>query len=127
MESVIVPGLVCARAECATDAASEPTSSSRLEIIGCLRGGCSLRSTLRNLRGDGFAVIERVEEKLERAVRLRAERDLRSEQQHAALAGGHVSHRHAAIEVPLAPRPSAAQRSRAREPCDPAESEVGAE
>src|SRR6476661_1889456 len=60
-----------------------------------------------DLRGAG---IDAVEQELEGAVRLRAERDLGPEQEHLALAQRGLDHRDAALQVVLSPRPPRTQR-----------------
>src|SRR5688572_15388962 len=62
-------------------------------------------------------VMDTVEQKFERPVRLRAIRDLGTEEQHAALAERRIDDRRRALEVLLAPRPPASQWRGGAEPC----------
>src|ERR1035438_400582 len=57
------------------------------------------------------AAIQAIEEQLEGGVRLVAEIDFRTEQEHLALADGRFGEDGAPIEGLLAPRPPAVQRS----------------
>src|SRR5690606_19544825 len=66
--------------------------------------------------GRPAARVDRVEQELERAVRLRAERDLRSEDERLALADGRFERGRASLEVVLPPGPAAAERALGIEP-----------
>src|SRR5258707_290972 len=81
----------------------------------------SLRLVRRPRAGAGRrrgAVVDAVEQQLERSMRLRAPVHFVAEQHHVSLAGRRFDDRHRLIEVLLAPRPTAAQRRRTLVPRD---------
>src|SRR5690606_41581339 len=96
--------------------------SRRARLIGPLRPACPAgpRPPLPQPRRLRDAEVDPVEQELERAVRLRAERDLRAEEEELALAHLGLDDGGAALEVVLPPRPAAAQRLCRVEPRDAA-------
>src|SRR5688572_16392857 len=100
----------------ARQAAGRSTLASPPRPQACCLGtrtGSAHRSNRQRL-----PVEDGVEQELERPVGLRAERDLRAEQQDAAAAHPCIGNRDTTLETRLSPRPPTAQRRRAGEPCN---------
>src|ERR671923_2927250 len=94
------------------------TDCSASPISGKDRSGAP-RAPASIVASPDAAVVNRVEEKLERSVRLSSERDIGTEQQYPSAANRRVNHGGCPVQTVLTAGPSASQRRPAGKPRNP--------